>query len=353
MSQIFTHGHALIIGVGGDLPNTIEDATRLADILKDPERCAYPPEHVHLLTGKQATRDGILAKLSALAQTTDAQSTVVVYFSGHGYQFISTMGESYYLLPYGYKVRRLYKTAISGREFTAKLRAIPAQKVLLLLDCCHAAGVGEPKSVDLEIAKAPLPPDALALFNEGRGRVLIASSREDEVSYGGTPVSVFTQAMIESLCGVGVTKKDGYVRVADIALHAREVVPKRTDDKQHPILHFEHADNFVLAYYAGGDKQPKRLPFANQPQIEPEPGAWTLSGHFAGPVAVGGGDANDFRGSQGTVYKPSGSVYVSTIHGGRGFTIGDHSRVDIHESPQSNVTPPPPEPPEPKSFVNV
>lgn len=353
MSQTFTNGHALIIGVGGDLPNTVEDATRLANILKDPERCAYPPEHVHLLTGKQATRDGILAKLSALAQATDAESTVVVYFSGHGYQVISTMGESYYLLPYGYRVTRLYKTAISGSDFAAKLRAIPAQKVLLLLDCCHAGGVGEAKTPELEMSKAPLPPEALALLNEGRGRVVIASSREDELSYGGRPVSVFTQAMIESLCGVGVAKKDGNVRVADIALHARQVVPKRTKDKQHPILHFSDADNFVLAYYAGGDKQPKGLPFASPPQIEPEPGAWTLSGYFAGPVALGGGDANDFRGSQSTVYKPSGSVYVSTIHGGRGFTIGDHSRVEIHESAPRDVTPPPPEPPEPKSFVNV
>lgn len=37
---LFTHGHALLIGVGGDLPNTETDAAGLAEIFTDPERCA-------------------------------------------------------------------------------------------------------------------------------------------------------------------------------------------------------------------------------------------------------------------------------------------------------------------------
>ncbi|MBN1261353.1 MAG: zinc ribbon domain-containing protein, partial [Anaerolineae bacterium] len=119
-----------------------------------------------------------------------------------------------------------------------------------------------------------LPPDAQALLSAGRGRVLIASSREDELSYAGRPYSAFTLALVEALCGTGVAKQDGYVRVADLALYAREMVPQRTEQRQHPILHFEHADNFVLAYYAGGDTQPKALPFAGAPRIEPHPGAW-------------------------------------------------------------------------------
>ncbi len=79
-------------------------------------------------------------------------------------------------------------------------------------------------------------------------------------------------ALIESLAGKGVSQKDGYVRVADLALYAREVVPQRTGDRQHPILNFEQADNFVLAYYAGGEKEPKELPFGGEPTIESEAG---------------------------------------------------------------------------------
>lgn len=51
MSKPFVHGHALVVGVGADLPNTVDDAIGLASILCDPERCAYPAEQVKLLTG--------------------------------------------------------------------------------------------------------------------------------------------------------------------------------------------------------------------------------------------------------------------------------------------------------------
>lgn len=64
------------------------------------------------------------------------------------------------------------------------------------------------------------------------------------------------------------------MRVADLAMYAREVVPRRTRDRQHPILNFERADNFILAYYAGGETEPKGLPFEGEPEIEAEPGAF-------------------------------------------------------------------------------
>jgi serine/threonine protein kinase len=268
-------GHALIIGIGADLSNTVTDAVGLQKILQDPSRCAYPPQQVHLLTAANAHREHILAALDQLAQTTDAQSTVIVYFSGHGYRVMTPTGDSYYLLSYGYDMNRLPQTAISGATFTARLQAIPAQKLLVLLDCCHAGGIDIPKTPGLRLTKSPMPPEALTLLAEGRGRVLVASSRERELSFAGRPYSAFTLALMEALSGIGVAKQDGYVRVADLALHAREVVPTRTRGQQHPMLHFEQADNFVLAYYAGGDTQPKGLPFTDTPEIEPTPGAWT------------------------------------------------------------------------------
>ena len=334
---VFDQGYALVVGVGSDLPNTVDDATGLADILQDTARCAYPSDHVHLLTGENAGREHILAALDTLSQSTNSQSAVIVYFSGHGYRVASPTGEFYYLLPYGYDLNRLYQTAISGAEFTDRLRAIQSRKLLVLLDCCHAGGVGEAKVPGLRLAKSPLPSEAQRLLAEGSGRVLIASSQEDELSFAGNPYSAFTLALIETLCGVGVAKKDGTVRVADLALHTREVVPGRTGGRQHPILHFEQADNFALAYYAGGETQPKGLPFAGEPEIEPEPGAWTgldqrgqtvrgpqtnvagdvhgpvLSGAFQAPVAVGGGEAVDLRGAQGVVYKPVGPVKQQSL----------------------------------------
>ena len=101
MSHEFRSGHALVVGVGADLANTVDDAIGLAGILKDPQRCAYPSTQVQVLTGDQATRAGVLAGLDKLAQAADAQATVVVYFSGHGYRVSSSLGEDHYLMPHG------------------------------------------------------------------------------------------------------------------------------------------------------------------------------------------------------------------------------------------------------------
>lgn len=246
----FAHGHALLIGVGGDLPVTVDDARVLYQVLTDPRRCAYTPEHVALLTGAQANRTAILAELDrlALAAHDDPQATIIVYFSGHG---VAT--PTSYLLAHGWELSQLPTTAVSGTELTDRLRAIDARKLLVLLDCCHAGAIGETKQGGL--VKTPLPPELEALL-PGSGRVVIASSRASEVSFTGRPYSVFTRALVEGLLGRGAAQADGYAYVGDIAMHVSHTVVARTQDKQHPVLKLEGADNFAVAYYAGGAKEP-------------------------------------------------------------------------------------------------
>jgi hypothetical protein len=96
MTTVFTQGHAVIIGVGADLSNTIDDAIGLANILKNPGRCAYPANQVQLLSDKGATRSHILDALEKLAATATPESNAIVYFSGHGYRAQTPIGEAYY-----------------------------------------------------------------------------------------------------------------------------------------------------------------------------------------------------------------------------------------------------------------
>ncbi len=253
MPETFVQGHAVIVGVGADLPVTVDDATAVADLLRDPGRCAYPADQVRLLTGERATAAEILAALDALAESTDPESTAIVYFSGHGLEV-----PDYYLMPYGYDLTDLPGTAIPGDLFTEKLRAIEAGKLTVLLDCCHAGGQAEAKG--LPGVKSPLPPSVAAELERGSGRVVISSSRKDEESWTGKPYSVFTAALLEGLAGYGAFERDGYARVLDLAMYAGRMVPERTGDKQHPILKISNLeDNFALAYYAAGDPEPKSL----------------------------------------------------------------------------------------------
>lgn len=273
----FTQGHALLVGVGADLPTTIDDAKGIADLLLDEGRCAYPPAQVTLLTGAEATRERVLSALDDLAARTGADDTVIVYFSGHGYRVESGYGAFYYLMTHGYYVTRLGKTAISGAEFADRLRALSSRKLLLLLDCCHAGGFQDLKAPgDGELSKAPMPAEVQSLLAAWQGRYAIASSTAEELSRAGKPCSAFTLALIEALCGVGVAERDGFVRVMDLILHARQMVPLRTGKQQHPIINdFTQADNFKVAYYAGGESQIKGLPFAVESiEIESEPGTF-------------------------------------------------------------------------------
>jgi hypothetical protein len=341
MSNIFSQGFALVVGAGGNLPNTVADAKGLAGILTDPGRCAYPQNQVVLLTGPNATRGAILDTLTKLSQSTNAQSTVVVYFSGHGGQVQLGTGPVYYIMPYGYDTQRLTETAISGSEFTDQLQKIPTQKLLLLLDCCHAGGIGEVKGDGPQIAKGPLPSEAASLFAAGSGRAIIASSQADELSFAGQPYSAFTLALIEALCGSGVAQKDGYVRMTDVALYTREKVPQRTRNRQHPILDFKEADNFILAYYAGGNAQPKSLPFTVEPEIEPYPGAWTITFFDLRGQEVHGLQTNinigEMRGGffqpnwhvEGPVYQPQGNLYVGGQPGGGDISTSKVSRSNV------------------------
>jgi hypothetical protein len=267
MNVRYAHGYALVIGVGDDLPSTVNDARGLADLLVDPSRCAFPTDQVRVLTGKPAHRNNVLASLDWLATRAqaDPEAMVLVYFSGHG-----VAKEDSFLLSYGWDLHSLPETAIAGAEFADRLRAIRSRQLLVLLDCCHAGGMAEAKG--LQLAKSPVPPGLFDELKSSRGRVVLASSRKDEVSYTGRPYSVFTAALLEALAGYGALEKDGYARVLDMALWVGRKVPERTDEQQHPIIKVSNLeDNFALAYYAGGAKEPRQLKWAHSARsISPE-----------------------------------------------------------------------------------
>jgi hypothetical protein len=284
--QVFGHGHAVVVGVGNDLPMTVTDATEVARVLTDPGRCGYPAGQVNLLVGgaalveKRPTRTNILAALDGLAERcrTYPDAIAVVYYSGHG--GFRTADGVYFLVPDGYDPDHFGETTVTGAEFAAKVAAVKARGVLVLLDCCHAAGLSSAGLVAKGVLRqAPLPPDLTALRGM-TGRALVASCEANEYSYAGEPYSMFTAALLEGLAGYGARQRDGKAHFMDVLGWIGHQVPKRTSDRQHPILDFAQVPiNFPLALYAGGDLQPKKLDWADpvpQPMDVPQPTARPL-----------------------------------------------------------------------------
>jgi hypothetical protein len=345
---------ALIVGAGADLPDTVTDAQGLAAILLDPSRCNFPAANVTLLTAGQAQRRNILDALDQLAASAAADATVILYFSGHGYNAQSFIGSSFFLMPNGYAIDDLPGTAISGRELADRLAAIKAGRLLLLLDCCHAGGIADARLPGVTFARSPMPPEAQALFARGSGRIAISSSRADEIALAGQPYGLFTRALLECLAGQGVSKLDGCVRALDLALYAREKVPAWSQERQHPLADIDQADNFVVAYYANGAREPRPLDLPPLAQAASKPQAGVTIGSVnvsqsqgvtiapTGPITqnfgpmtnTGGGDANtgsgdivhgdkaDARHSQGFIYKPTGPITHNKIDTGGGAYVG-------------------------------
>jgi hypothetical protein len=256
------NAYALVVGIADyqhvrKLPQ-VQDAEHVAQLLTDPAYCGYAAENVHLLLDAQATQAALRHELAGLAGRADAGSTVFIYFSGHGGRVEGGAAAGEYLLPVDAVYpsdQDLARTAVSGKEFSEALRKIPARKVVVVFDCCHAGGVGEPK----DLTSLPLRPgltdgtyaDALA---SGVGRVIFASSRATEVSLvpSGATYGLFTEHFLAGLRG-GVASDDGYVRVFELFKY---VQPRVTvaNPRQHPVLKFEAEEDFALALYRGGQK---------------------------------------------------------------------------------------------------
>ena len=266
-----SNAHALVAGIANyrhvrPLPETVlQDAQDFHDVLVDPSHCAYPDHgaHVQLLLDGEATAAALRQALADLAERTNEDSTVTIYLSCHGGRIPAGPQAGEYLLPVDVRhdpadLAVLRQTAISGDAFSQALRTIPARKLLVLIDCCHAGGIGQPKD-----ALTPDPNEALAKgfseamyekLKEGYGRVIIASARPDEESYvlRGDRNSLFTKHLLAGLTG-GVSGEDGFVRVFQLYEY---VQPRVTAEhpRQHPRFKSDMEENFPVGLYLGGQK---------------------------------------------------------------------------------------------------
>jgi len=258
--QSFINAYAFLIGVGdythlrfANLPATVRDAQITAAVLTDPARCGYSPNNVQVIIGEQATATNIRAALKSLAQSTNSQSTVFLYFSGHGGRALENGTWRAYLCPREADPDDLAHTAISGDEFSALLAAIPARKLLVMLDACHAAGSAELKAADGTVVwKAGLPDDYYEALSQGSGRVIIASSKEEQFSYARGELSLFTNHLVQALNGRAAVRGDGLIHVLDVFHYVNEAV-QADEPKQVPILKVKDLDlNFPIALDRGG-----------------------------------------------------------------------------------------------------
>ena len=211
-----------------------------------PGRCGYAADNMKVLTDTDSARAGVMAGLDwlqgKLAADPSGEATTVIYFTGHGHQ----VAGSYYLIPYDVNVNRIKTNAIRAEDFAADIAALQPRRLLVVLDCCHAAGM-DVKDLDADasaVRSVAVPPGlfmqgeagvnsvaggkGFERLAQGAGRAVLSSSRAGERSYlrKDRKMSIFTYHLIEALTGhaqpqAGATE----VLLSDVMSHVYRRVP--------------------------------------------------------------------------------------------------------------------------------
>jgi hypothetical protein len=200
--------------------------------------------------GAQATTANIWRALEKLAEDVQKEATVFIYFSGHGGRAWVDHQWQTFLCTCETDPDDLASTAISGEDFSSFIHAVPARKVVVFIDACHAGGAVMLKSIGSSGKwKQGLSHQYLEMLSEGSGRVVIASSKANQVSHVRSQgdLSVFTWYLLQGLRGKAATDGDQIVRVFNLFTYVSQAV--RSDcPSQEPVLHAKEVDdNFPIS----------------------------------------------------------------------------------------------------------
>lgn len=253
----FEDGYALLIGTGSDeriLNATVGDAKGIQKILHD--NAQYPKDQVRLLTEKEATLDNIKEGFSWLAEQCEIDGgkgkTAIILYSGHGRNANDFVNE-FFLEPYGMKPDGT--GALLKSTFIKQVNRILADRVVIILSCCHAAqlGVALGESTGEEDNYFL---DETAMFisqlEKGLGRIIISSSHASQESFAESKESqttIFGGVLIEAMRGKAARLSDQAVSALQIADYVLKTVEKKVREigrSQNPILRIPHMESAVF-----------------------------------------------------------------------------------------------------------
>ena len=227
---------AVVVGIADyegsqyDLWHTDEDAKEMASALK--ENYGFDSGNVKLLLNRKATYGAIVSAIDWLIRNEDAESTVVFFFSGHGFRAFDSEGwdsdtesdgqdegivsHDFYGLPDGF--------------LQQKLSALESQKVALCFGSCHSGGMFDDAS-DLQ----------------GVNRVVASACQADEYGWdylllGNT---LWGKYFVDEGLLQGLADLQGDDSIEDAHAYAYLKVTNERSDS-HPQLNDQYAGELVL-----------------------------------------------------------------------------------------------------------
>jgi uncharacterized caspase-like protein len=252
---------AVVVGIsrykhgGPDLANlryADRDAEAFYEFLISPRGANFPKSNIRFLTNEKATLANLKDALYVFLQNAIEEDLVIIYFAGHGSPEPAD-DKNLYLLAYDTDPKRLPSTAFPMWDIeTALSRYIRAERVVLMADACHSAGIGGGFATRaIAVEGNPVNRYLIQLAKSGRGRAIFTASEAGEQSqesqnWGGGH-GVFTYFLLEGLKGKADANQDGIVSLGEAMDYTEEQVRRATRNKQHPDTSGNFDRNLPLA----------------------------------------------------------------------------------------------------------
>lgn len=235
-----------------------DDALAFANFLQTPAGGSFARSDIRLMLNGNATRLAVRSSLEQIAALAKPEDLVVVFIAGHGAPDPLAPKNLYFLLN-DTKVVDMEHTAFAMGELKRYLDTqLAAQRVLVLIDTCHSAGINQQSKSLVSGRDLVREGDennisnfflAKQLFNE-KGRAIITSSDVNEVSQESPKWGnhgVFTWALLEGLKGKADFNGDRLITTGELFQYTRSSVQQATAFQQNPISLSGASVNLTLA----------------------------------------------------------------------------------------------------------
>jgi hypothetical protein len=204
-----TNTYAVIVGVltWEEKSLTKYSAERRQDVVLHQQLRALgvPAENMTLLLDEQATRAAIESAVESIARKADHESTLIVYYAGHG---MTQQGEGVFAC-YDIRTRRMLETGWRHKRLAKAIQShFRGDTVLLLADCCFSGTLQN-------VAKT--------LNQNGYRAASLTSAGINNASSGNW---TYTLSLVDSLSGhpVADTNADGWITLGETAAEVKEAM---------------------------------------------------------------------------------------------------------------------------------
>ena len=236
------NAYAIVIGIEQyrqKLPKAdfaVSDAKLVSEYLS--RVMGYPEENIVILTNEHATKSDFEKYFEKwLLNNTEKDSTVFIYYSGHGAPNLKT-GDAY-LVPYDGDPSFIDQTGYSLKRMYDALSKLPAKQIIVVLDSCFSGAGG--RSVLAKGAR-PLVMNLQNTMVSSENMTVMAAASGDQISstYDEKGHGLFTYYLLKGIKNEDVVKQDGSLAISDLFSYLKpqveRIARKQYNNEQTPQL---------------------------------------------------------------------------------------------------------------------